>query len=231
MSENHFASDAAPASAVNNMDREIADLTNSLNNYEDQCVMGPPVSEQDDRDRRSVCVRNVDYAAKAADLVTIFSPYGEIKQVTIKTHPDGTPKGYGYIELDSPESADACVAFCDSKQPTLNGRTLSVRSLAVHPLSLSLVSPLASPSLSLSPQCEVKRKNIPGQSRTRRGGGRGMYGRNAFPGRMNPMMAMMMASMAMMSGMQPGQFPMGPGPGFGRRGGGRGRFGRGGGRM
>eukprot|EP01013_Petalomonas_cantuscygni_P016136 TRINITY_DN3308_c0_g1_i2.p1 TRINITY_DN3308_c0_g1~~TRINITY_DN3308_c0_g1_i2.p1 ORF type:complete len:152 (+),score=11.71 TRINITY_DN3308_c0_g1_i2:230-685(+) len=78
-------------------------------------------------DARSVYIGNVDYACKPEELANTFSTCGSVRRVTVCCHPNGHPKGYAYMETDSPETAERCVALCNTNPPVLHGRTLKVR--------------------------------------------------------------------------------------------------------
>lgn len=56
---------------------------------------------------------------------TLFSPYGELKDVHIITNPDGSSKGSGFVKFGTKEEANAAIIALNG---TLNFRTLFVES-------------------------------------------------------------------------------------------------------
>lgn len=103
----------------------------------------PPMSNED-RDKRSVYVGNVDYGSTAEELIKHFGSCGEIETVTIlRDRFTGQPKGFAYIEFKDPTSTTSAVSLNDS--------LFRSRQLKVTP----------------------KRTNVPGISTTNRGRGRG----------------------------------------------------------
>lgn len=59
------------------------------------------------------------------DLLRIFSPFGEIVEVVVLRHLDGTPKGSGFVRFRSLDSAHAAIDALHNRQD-LHGRTLSI---------------------------------------------------------------------------------------------------------
>lgn len=109
------------------LDMQLETMRQTLEAMEDEefkNVGGGSRADRDEADLRSIYLGNVDYSAKAQDLANIFNVCGQIKRVTILCHPNGQPKGYAYLECDSQETANRCVAMCESNPPVLNGRQL-----------------------------------------------------------------------------------------------------------
>ncbi|GFE55771.1 RNA binding protein protein [Babesia ovis] len=104
--------------------------------------------ENDEVDRRSIYVGNVDYSTKPHDLQEFFKASGQINRITIMVDKwTGKPKGYAYIEFANEDAVNNAVM--------LNDCLFKDRIIKVIP----------------------KRKNIPGYNRKRahpiRGRGRG----------------------------------------------------------
>lgn len=120
-------------------------------------------------DSRSVYIGNVDYSTTPVELQQQFAVCGIVERVTIQTNKmTGQPKGFAYLEFETPEGAHKAVALQDGAE--FKGRNLKV---------------------------SLKRTNVPGfyrgNSRGRRGRGRGFMrgngrGRGFGPrgGRFNP---------------------------------------------
>lgn len=120
-------------------------------------------AQRQDIDSRSIYVGQVDYNSTPLELQQHFSSAGIVNRVTILLDKfSGKPKGFAYIEFETPDAVDNAVA-------TLDGSTFRDRELKVN----------------------AKRTNIPGVTRGRgalrsRGRGRGGFrsrGRSGFRGR------------------------------------------------
>jgi polyadenylate-binding protein len=57
----------------------------------------------------NVYVKNLDPATKADQLKQLFERFGPISSCVIMTQPDGTSKGFGFVNFDTPEGAKAAV--------------------------------------------------------------------------------------------------------------------------
>lgn len=100
------------------------------------------MNEQDDVDRRSVYVGNVDYGTTPPELQEHFKNCGAINRITIMVDKfTGHPKGYAYIEFQDPSAIPNAVS--------LNDTTFRERQLKVT----------------------AKRKNVPGYAPSRGGRG------------------------------------------------------------
>ena len=75
-------------------------------------------------DSRSVYVGQVDYSATPEELQEHFAACGTVNRVTILCDQFRNPKGYAYIEFDSPEAVEAAVALNESE---FKGRQIKVR--------------------------------------------------------------------------------------------------------
>ena len=70
-------------------------------------------------------VGNLSYDTSEASLRTLFAPHGEVIAVTLITDRDsGRPKGFGFVEMGTPEEAQKAKAALDGSQ--LDGRALKV---------------------------------------------------------------------------------------------------------
>lgn len=113
------------------------------------------LEENDEVERRSVYVGNVDYSSKPQELQEYFKACGRINRVTIMVDKfTGRPKGFAYIEFMEVESISHALLL---NETLFRGRQIKVI---------------------------AKRKNIPGFSRGRGRGGRararGFRGRRPY---------------------------------------------------
>ena len=70
-------------------------------------------------------VGNVSYSTSESSIKTLFAEHGEVVSVNLITDRDsGRPKGFGFVEMATPEMADAAKAALDGTE--LDGRTLKV---------------------------------------------------------------------------------------------------------
>jgi cold-inducible RNA-binding protein len=70
-------------------------------------------------------VGNLSYSTTEASVRAIFEPHGEVTSVNLITDRDsGRPKGFGFVEMATPEQAEAAKA-------ALNGTDLDGRALKV----------------------------------------------------------------------------------------------------
>ncbi|KAH3675734.1 hypothetical protein WICMUC_002526 [Wickerhamomyces mucosus] len=112
------------------------------------------LAEQQELDKRSVYVGNVDFKSTPDEVEEFFNSAGSINRVTILfDRYTGYPKGYAYVEFESAESVEKAVNELNGKE--FRGRILSV---------------------------VAKRTNLPGFSNKPRGSFRGR-GRGGFRGR------------------------------------------------
>jgi RNA recognition motif-containing protein len=73
----------------------------------------------------NVYVGNLSYEVTEDDLKQAFGAFGQIKSVNvIKDKYNGMSKGFGFVEMDSKEEAQAAIAGMNGKD--LKGRTLNV---------------------------------------------------------------------------------------------------------
>lgn len=70
-------------------------------------------------------VGNLPYSAADADLQNLFSQAGTVKSAqVIKDRESGRSKGFGFVEMSTPEEAQAAITMFHGKD--FNGRTLTV---------------------------------------------------------------------------------------------------------
>ena len=70
-------------------------------------------------------VGNLSYETSEASIRTLFEPHGEVASVNLITDRDsGRAKGFGFVEMGTPEEAQKAVAALDGTQ--LDGRALKV---------------------------------------------------------------------------------------------------------
>jgi RNA recognition motif-containing protein len=70
-------------------------------------------------------VGNLAYSTTEASIKELFGQYGEVASVNLITDRDtGRPKGFGFVEMATPEEAEAARTAVDGTQ--LDGRTLKV---------------------------------------------------------------------------------------------------------
>ncbi len=70
-------------------------------------------------------VGNLSYSTSESSIETLFAEHGEVVSVNLITDRDsGRPKGFGFVEMATPEMADAAKAALDGTE--LDGRTLKV---------------------------------------------------------------------------------------------------------
>ena len=70
-------------------------------------------------------VGNLSYETSEASIRTLFEPHGQVNSVNLITDRDtGRAKGFGFVEMSTPEEAQKAVAELDGTQ--LDGRALKV---------------------------------------------------------------------------------------------------------
>ena len=83
-------------------------------------------NDEEDRDKRSIFVGNVDYSTSTEELRSVFKECGSIERVTIPTDRfTGKPKGYAYIEFIDESSV--------LKAESVNEKVFKGRKLKVLP--------------------------------------------------------------------------------------------------
>ncbi len=74
---------------------------------------------------KKIFVGNLPFSVGDAELREIFSPYGELTEVTvIKDKYSGRSKGFGFITFAEDTSADKAISEMNSKE--VEGRNISV---------------------------------------------------------------------------------------------------------
>ena len=70
-------------------------------------------------------VGNLSYETSEASIRTAFGAHGEVASVNLITDRDsGRPKGFGFVEMSSPEEAQAARSALDGTQ--IDGRSIKV---------------------------------------------------------------------------------------------------------
>jgi RNA recognition motif-containing protein len=73
----------------------------------------------------NIYVGNLARDAAEEDLRAIFSEFGQVSRVTIlKDRLSGEPRGFGFVEMSSPDEAKAAIAGANGRQ--LKGQSLRV---------------------------------------------------------------------------------------------------------
>ena len=73
-----------------------------------------------------IYVGNMNYDTEEATLRELFTEFGEVKSITIVTDRyTGASKGFGFIEMGTPEEAKAAIDALDDKE--VDGRNLRVK--------------------------------------------------------------------------------------------------------
>jgi RNA recognition motif-containing protein len=105
---------------------------------------------------KKLYVGNLNYATTDSDLEQMFAPYGVVQTVQVIMDRDtGRSKGFGFVEMNSDQEAQAAIAAMNGKE--IEGRTLTVN--------------------------EARPKTEGGGARGGRGGGgRGGYGGGGYGG-------------------------------------------------
>ena len=75
---------------------------------------------------KKVYVGNLEYATTDQDLTKMFEPYGTVQTAQVIMDRDtGRSKGFGFVEMNSDQEAQAAIA-------ALNGKEIGGRSLVVN---------------------------------------------------------------------------------------------------
>ncbi|MHB8869308.1 MAG: RNA recognition motif domain-containing protein [Thermoleophilia bacterium] len=70
-------------------------------------------------------VGNLAYSTSESTITTLFEAHGEVTSVTLITDRDtGRPKGFGFVEMATPEQAQAAKAALDGTD--VDGRAIKV---------------------------------------------------------------------------------------------------------
>ena len=74
---------------------------------------------------KKLYVGNLSYDMNESDLSQLFEPYGTVVSAAIITDRDtGRSKGFGFVEMDSAEAADAAIGSLNEQ--VVGGRPLTV---------------------------------------------------------------------------------------------------------
>ena len=73
----------------------------------------------------NIYVGNLSYETTDTRLMGLFSEYGEVTDAHVITDRDtGRSRGFGFVEMDSPEAADKAISSLNGKD--VDGRQLQV---------------------------------------------------------------------------------------------------------
>ncbi len=74
---------------------------------------------------KKLYVGNLSYGMTDQDLVTLFEPHGAVRSAQVIMDRDtGRSKGFGFVEMEQDQQAQAAIAAVNGKE--INGRTLTV---------------------------------------------------------------------------------------------------------
>ena len=74
----------------------------------------------------NIYVGNLTFQTNSADLESLFAQHGEVKSANVITDRDtGRSRGFGFVEMGSPEEAKAAI-------DALNGKNVDGRDLTVN---------------------------------------------------------------------------------------------------
>jgi RNA recognition motif-containing protein len=74
---------------------------------------------------KKLYVGNLSYETTDSDLQSLFAPHGTVQSAqVIMDRETSRSKGFGFVEMDSGEQAQAAIAALNGQQ--VNGRTLTV---------------------------------------------------------------------------------------------------------
>lgn len=74
---------------------------------------------------KKLYVGNLDYTMSSADLEQLLSPHGSVTSAEVITdRTTGRSKGFGFVEMDSDDEAQAAITALNGQQH--NGRALTV---------------------------------------------------------------------------------------------------------
>ena len=110
-------------SKVKEMEEEAEKLRKIQEQVEEGLAGEEGAEDMAEQDARSIYVGQVDYSATPEELQEHFAACGTVNRVTILCDQYKNPKGYAYIEFDSPEAIEPAVALNESE---FKGRQLKV---------------------------------------------------------------------------------------------------------
>jgi RNA recognition motif-containing protein len=75
--------------------------------------------------KNKLYVGNMSYATSEDELRELFAAYGQVASVNIVLDRDtGRPRGFGFVEMGTPEEADAAIQALNERE--FGGRKLTV---------------------------------------------------------------------------------------------------------
>lgn len=73
----------------------------------------------------NIYVGNLTFGTNSDDLENLFSPHGEVTKASVITDRDtGRSRGFGFVEMGTPEAAKAAIEALNGK--SIDGRDLTV---------------------------------------------------------------------------------------------------------
>jgi RNA recognition motif-containing protein len=73
----------------------------------------------------NIYVGNLPFSTSSSDLETMFAPHGEVTRAQVISDRDtGRSRGFGFVEMASPEAAQAAITALDGHN--VDGRNLNV---------------------------------------------------------------------------------------------------------
>lgn len=74
---------------------------------------------------KKLYVGNLSYGVTDRDLQNLFAPHGSVQSAQVVMDRDtGRSKGFGFVEMDTGEQAQAAIAALNGQE--VNGRTLTI---------------------------------------------------------------------------------------------------------
>ena len=75
-------------------------------------------------EKANILVKNIDKDVKQGDLFSLFSEFGAIQSCKLESYPDGSSRGFAYIQFEKEE--DATNAKTKMNGHEINGKKLEV---------------------------------------------------------------------------------------------------------
>jgi len=69
-------------------------------------------------------VGNMSFDTNEEELRKVFSEYGTVRSVKVMTNSEGRSRGFGFVEMATPEEAQAAIEMWNEKE--LDGRAIIV---------------------------------------------------------------------------------------------------------
>lgn len=101
---------------------KVLNYTEVLGNELNLCPYRP--GKVKNKTAGNLFIKNLPGDTKSSDIYQLFEPYGEIFSCKVKYNPNGTCKGYGYVQYENKEDADKAIA--DMNKKTFKGTKIVV---------------------------------------------------------------------------------------------------------